>query len=193
MNTNIIILSIAAYLLGAIPFGLIVSKLKKVNLRAQGSGNIGATNVFRVMGWRWALLVFLLDAAKGFIPTQIALNISDKPLLHITIGLIAIIGHSLTIFAGFKGGKGAATGLGVIFALSPDVFLIVAGVAALIISVTRYVSLATIICSLLTVFLLYYLEYPMEYVYMTALIALLIILRHQKNIQRLWRGKENKI
>jgi acyl phosphate:glycerol-3-phosphate acyltransferase len=190
---EIIYLLIFAYLLGSIPFALIVSKFKKVNLRKRGSGNIGATNIYRVMGLKYAILVFVLDAMKGYIPTYIALSVSDKPLVHILVGFTAIVGHSLTIWAKFKGGKGAATGLGMLLALSWDVFLIVAVMAIIIILITRYVSVATIICSISAPFLLYFLGYAKEYTIFIGIVSFFIIIRHKENIQRLIKRKENKV
>lgn len=187
-------LLIAAYFIGAIPFGLIISRARGINIRNFGSGNIGATNVFRVMGWKYGLPVFLLDAVKGYIPTMAALHLfPDRPAVHVLAGIVAIIGHSLTIFAGFKGGKGAATGLGVLLALSPDVFAVLFIIAVVLIATTRYVAPVTILCSLLTPLLLYIRDYPLDYIVLTALLAIFIIYRHKSNIARLLRGEENKI
>ena len=193
MIMSLLLLVLFSYILGCIPFALIVGKLRGIDLRTQGSGNLGATNVFRVMGWKWGLFVFLLDGVKGYIPTMMALNMTESPLIHVGVGFIAILGHSLSIFARFKGGKGAATGLGVILALSPDVFGIVFILAAVLIAVTRYVAPVTILCSILTPILQFFLGYPEEYVFVTSIIALFIVYRHKTNIQRLIRGEENRI
>jgi acyl phosphate:glycerol-3-phosphate acyltransferase len=190
---KIYLLLIFSYFLGAIPFALVVSKLKKVDLRKVGSGNIGATNVYRAMGLKWALLVFLLDGLKGFIPVFLALNMTEIPLFHILAGGIAIVGHSLTVFAKFKGGKGAATGLGVLLALTPMVFVVVVILAALIIKFTRYVSLATIVSSITAPILIYLRGYPAEYMQIIGIICIFIIYRHRSNIGRLIKGKENKV
>ncbi len=181
-----------AYICGSIPFSLIISKLKKIDLRTIGSGNLGATNVYRAMGFKYALFVFTLDAVKGAVPTTLALN-SEHPTIHILAGFMAIVGHSLSPFVRFKGGKGAATGLGVLAVLAPDVFAILFVVAAILIAVTRYVSPTTIICSLLAPALLYSFDYQFEYVVFTGLIALFIIYRHRSNIARIAKGTENRV
>ena len=122
---NLIYLSLFSYFISAIPFGVIVSRLKGINLRSVGSGNIGATNVYRALGLKYAIIVFLLDGIKGFIPTYIAINIFSQSWIHVCIGCLTILGHSLSCFVKFKGGKGAATGIGVLVALSPLVSIII--------------------------------------------------------------------
>ncbi len=196
MNLNIGYLSslfIGTYLIAAIPFGIVISRLKGINLREVGSGNIGATNVYRALGWKYALAVFLLDGFKGWLPTFLIIQWESVTWLHITIGFIAIVGHSLSCFVKFKGGKGAATGIGVILALSPKICFIVILIAFGLIFWKRYVSLATIVCSLITPALFYYFKYPIPYTLFLLLISVFIIVRHQANIIRLIRGTENKI
>jgi acyl phosphate:glycerol-3-phosphate acyltransferase len=186
-------LILISYFVSAIPFGVVVSKLKGVDLSTIGSGNTGATNVYRALGIKYAVIVFLLDGIKGWGATYLAINIIEQSWAHVCIGFIAIIGHSLSCFVKFKGGKGAATGIGVIFALSPLIGLIVSILAALIIYVTRYVSLATILCSLGTPVLFYVLDYPLAYTIFLLVICFFIVYRHKSNISRLLKGKENKI
>ena len=193
MNYSLGSLALAAYFLGAIPFSLLICTLKGVDLRSVGSGNIGATNVYRVLGFKLAFLVFFLDALKGFLPVYLALQVFESPLLHILIGSIAIVGHSLTIFAGFKGGKGAATGLGVLAAICPDVCLIIIVLAGVIIGITRYVSVASIVSSILTPLFIHLFGYPIEYVMCIGGICGFILYRHKSNIERLMSGKEHKI
>lgn len=192
MSFQLLVLSIVSFFLGAIPFSLIVSKAKGINLRAIGSGNLGATNVYRAMGWKYAVFVFFLDALKGYIPTHLALNLTD-PMLHIVIGFFAIIGHSLTPFAKFKGGKGAATGLGVLMAISPDVCSIIIVIAAVLIYFTRYVAPVTLLCSILAPILLMLFHYPTEYGVTVSLVSIFIVYRHKANVIRLIQGKENKV
>lgn len=189
----LISLSVISYCLGAIPFAILISRLKNVDLKKVGSGNIGATNVYRAMGIQYAALVFGLDLIKGTLPTLAAKFFFASPMLHVVVGSLAILGHSFTPFAKFKGGKGAATGLGVLLALNPGVFLVMTGLAALIIKTTRYVSVATMSCSVLTPFLLFIVKDPIEYVLFVLPISVFIILRHRSNIIRLLEGKENKI
>ncbi|NBV42890.1 glycerol-3-phosphate 1-O-acyltransferase [bacterium] len=185
-------LAVLAFFMGAIPFSLIISKSKGINLREVGSGNLGATNVYRTMGLKYGALVFALDALKGAIPTWIALN-HDNPTTHVVIGFIAIVGHSLSPFVKFKGGKGAATGLGVLAVLATDVFGIIAIIATILILTTRYVAPTTILCSILVPLFLYAFNYPTPYIVFTAAIAVFIIYRHKSNIQRLISGTENKV
>lgn len=190
----IAVLILVTYFLGAIPFALVVSRFRGVDLRKVGSGNIGATNVYRAMGLRWAILVFLLDAFKGFLPTLIAiLAFPHFFILHVFICFLAIFAHSYTPFAGFKGGKGAATGLGVLLALSPIVFGIAAVIAVVIIGITRYVSVGTMTCSVLIPVFLYMFSYPKVYVVFISVICFFVIYRHKPNIVRLMQGTENKI
>ena len=181
------------YVIAAIPFGLIIAAIKKVDLRSVGSGNIGATNVYRAMGKKYALLVFFLDAAKGWLPTWGSLLYFDNPWHHVMIGVIALLGNSLSCFAKFRGGKGVATGFGVVLGLSPLIAISILALAATLIYLTRYVALTSIICAIITPTLFYVLKYPDPYVAMLACIGTIIIIRHYTNIIRLIQGKENKI
>ena len=181
------------YFIAAIPFGLLVARLKNINLREIGSGNIGATNVYRAMGAKYGILVFIFDAIKGGIPTYVATLVDPNPLFHILIGAIAVTGHSLSCYVKFKGGKGVATGAGVIIALSPIIGLVMIILAAILIYVTRYVALTSIVCAIATPLLFYILKYPIAYVGMFAAIGIFIIVRHRSNIERLLKGTENKV
>ena len=193
MSYDLLKFGVLAYIIGGIPFGLIISKFKNIDIRKKGSGNIGATNVYRIIGWKYGVVVFLLDGVKGYLPVLLSLNYTDAPLVHVLVGLIAIIGHSLTPFAQFKGGKGAATGVGMLFALSPDIGTILVCIAFVLITVTRYVAPTTIVLSILAPVLTYYFDYPNEYTWVLGCISIFIIYRHRSNIKRLLQGKENKI
>jgi glycerol-3-phosphate acyltransferase PlsY len=190
---NYIGLCISAYLIGSIPFGLIIAKLKKVDLRQMGSGNIGATNVCRNIGWQYGVITLFLDALKGYIATLLALNMVENPWIHVGVGLGSIIGHSLSFLARFKGGKGVATTLGVLMALSPDVCIIIAVIGVVIITITRYVAPVTILCSIAVPLLLYIRHYPMAYISVMSMVALFIVIRHRSNIKRIFNGTENQI
>ena len=181
------------YFIAAIPFGLLVARLKNINLREIGSGNIGATNVYRAMGAKYGILVFIFDAIKGGIPTYVATLVDPNPLFHILIGAIAVTGHSLSCYVKFKGGKGVATGAGVIIALSPIIGLVMIILAAILIYITRYVALTSIVCAIATPLLFYILKYPLAYVGIFAVIGIFIIIRHRSNIERLLKGTENKV
>jgi glycerol-3-phosphate acyltransferase PlsY len=185
---------IAAYLLGSIPFGYIMSKVVlKTDIRQHGSGNIGATNVLRVVGWRAALPVFLLDMLKGFLAVIIARFVSDLPSVYLGAGFLAMLGHSYPVFLGFKGGKAAATAIGVMAALSGWALLIMALVALAVVGLTRYVSLGSIIGALLVPVIFLILGYGVPYVIFGIGVALLIVVRHKDNISRLRKGTESKL
>ena len=185
---------ITTYFLGSISFAYIFSKYKGIDLRKVGSGNLGASNVYRSMGVYYAVLVFLLDAVKGFLPVFLSIKYAPSLYyLHIMLGLVAILGHSLSVFVSFKGGKGAATGLGVLAGIQPIVCLIIFSVSISLILITRYVAPVTIFSAVLSPILLYSFGSPSIYVYAVACISCFIIWRHRLNIFRLLAGKENKV
>ncbi|HED24041.1 MAG TPA: glycerol-3-phosphate 1-O-acyltransferase [Firmicutes bacterium] len=185
---------IAAYLIGSIPFGYILTKLLlKTDIRKHGSGNIGATNVLRVLGWKTALPVFLLDFAKGLAAVMLAKMAADMPLLWLAAGLLAMIGHSFPVFLSFRGGKSAATGIGVVAALSGWVTLLLIIIAVFVVFLTRYVSLGSITGALAVPLLFWLFGYDKYYVIFGLCMALLVIIRHHQNIGRLLRGTESKL
>lgn len=185
---------IAAYLLGSLPFGYILSKLLlKTDIRNYGSGNIGATNVLRVMGWRAALPVFILDLAKGLLAVLLAKTVSDLPAVYLVAGLLAMIGHSYPVFLKFKGGKAAATGIGVLIAISGWAVLVMLVAAALVIAVSRYVSVGSIVGAVMVPFAFWLLGYDLLHILFGALMALLVVIRHHENIRRLIEGRESKL
>ena len=191
---NWAILLIAAYLIGSIPFGLIAGKvIWKKDLRNFGSHNIGATNAWRVLGRKAGLLVFILDFLKGQLGVLLGAWLMANPGAMVLGGLAAIIGHMFPIFLSFRGGKGVATGLGVIAALMPKVTAIVFIVWFVIVLITRYVSLGSIVASVLAVILAALFNVPTPYFVFVTVVALLIIFRHRDNIKRLKEGRENKI
>ena len=192
-NYPFLVLVVMAYFLGSIPFSVLVSKLKGIDLRRVGSGNIGATNVYRAMGLPWAIVVFILDGAKGWIMTVLAVIICVDPIAHVVVGFMAIIGHSLSVLVRFKGGKGVATGLGVLMGLNILVFSIVFLIGVSFILLTRYVAPVSIFCSVLTPVLLYAVGAPLIYVGVFCIVSVFIVIRHYPNIKRLLRGKEHKI
>ena len=193
MNTLGLLYFAAAYLIGAIPFALLIGRLKGIDLRQQGSGNLGATNVFRTLGAPYGVLVFLLDSSKGFIPTYMAMQAFQNPWWHVAIGCMAVFGHAMSLFVRFKGGKGVATGLGMLLALSPllagAVFVVVIG----LIAITRIVSIGSLLGCVLMPLLFYVCQEPLEYTTVVTLLSCFIIWRHKPNIQRLLEGKEHKI
>ena len=190
MTAGILILS---YLLGAIPNGLIFGKLIwKKDLRRFGSGNIGATNAWRVIGKQAGILIFLLDFLKGALSVVLAKIFVGSALVMVAAGLLAILGHTFSIFLNLRGGKGVATGLGVIAMMMPKVTAIVFVTWLVIFLVTRYVSVASIIAAALTPILAIIFAEPIEFIILALLAAAFIIFRHKENISRLKQGRENR-
>lgn len=197
MNFEFIILGFFSYLLGSIPFGLIVSKLKGIDIRLHGSKNIGATNVFRVLGKKWGLITFLFDAVKGFIPSfffPLFLKNNELHDIGVIYGVLSILGHTFSIFLKFKGGKGVATSAGVLIGIIPYGVLI--GIFSWIVclSLSKYVSVSSIVASLV-VLLVVILDESASLVLEILMfsITILIIFLHKENIKRLFEGTENKI
>jgi acyl phosphate:glycerol-3-phosphate acyltransferase len=190
---------IGAYLLGSIPFGYLIAKSKGVDIRSVGSGNIGATNVIRAVGKTAGIVVFLLDVSKGLIPSLVAHHLIQRPEwlgsqqeFAFIAGLTAVLGHCLSPFLGFKGGKGVATALGAMFGASPLVALTVFAIFLLSLAISRYVSLSSLIaaCALPLFGWLY--EDPPTLIGAYIVLAVLLFLRHRSNIKRLMDGTESK-
>ncbi len=206
-----VFLIIAAYLLGSVPFGLLMARARGKDIRSIGSGNIGATNVARALGKKWAYVCFLLDCSKGLIPTLIAASlVGDNPtttlqLLWIAVGAAAILGHVFSIYLKFTGGKGVATSLGVVLGLYP--YYTIPGLVTLlvwiiVVLITKYVSAASITAAL---------AFPISLIAAIAvagnwtfaslwpliivsfILSILIVVRHAENIKRLLEGSEAKI
>ncbi|MCJ7657137.1 MAG: glycerol-3-phosphate 1-O-acyltransferase PlsY [Candidatus Atribacteria bacterium] len=186
---------IGCYLLGSIPFGYIVGKVfKKVDIREFGSGNIGATNAFRIFGPSLATLVLLGDVSKGILSIYLARFLGIDNLLILTIaGLAVICGHDWSLFLGFKGGKGIATTFGVVFALNPIIAVLALIIWGIVLITTRYVSLSSIfaVVSIFVFTILF--KQPYEYIVFSAIILVLGIFNHKENIERLKSKKERKI
>lgn len=210
--STIIILS---YLIGAIPTSIIVTKAAKgIDIREHGSGNAGGTNVMRVLGWKHGVLVILLDALKGVLavvvvarlhygsmPFENATPFDDFTLVQIIAGISAVIGHIWTVFAGFKGGKGIATALGMLIMIVTVDMLIAIGVFILVVTFSRYVSLGSLAGAIavpLTLIVrenVFKVDIPNYNTLLPFLIllALLVIFTHRKNVVRIFNGSENKI
>ena len=192
MDIMVIVYAILAYLIGSIPSGLIIGKtVFNTDVRQYGSKNIGATNTYRVIGLKAALPVFLCDALKG--AAGVVLLSSYGPMYMILGGILAMMGHNWSIFLGFKGGRGVATGLGVLIALSPLVALIAFLVWGVIVYFTKLVSLGSIIAAALVPILMYFTGESYWFVGFGALAALFVIVRHWDNIKRLLAGNELKV
>lgn len=192
---NIIFALIIGYLIGSISFSyLIAKKIKKVDIRTQGSGNAGATNALRVLGWGPAITILLLDATKGIAAVLISNWVGVDSWIAFLAGLAAIIGHNWPIYYGFRGGKGVATTIGVFAILVFIPALIAGGVAILTIVLTRYVSLGSLLFMALTPILTIIMgDYSTIYIILATLIGVLSLWRHRANVQRLIKGTESKI
>ncbi|MBQ7198963.1 MAG: glycerol-3-phosphate 1-O-acyltransferase PlsY [Selenomonadaceae bacterium] len=190
MTAGILIFS---YLLGSIPNGLIFGKLIwHKDLRQFGSKNIGATNAWRVLGRKAGILIFLLDFLKGALSVKLAEIFIGDAWAMICAGILAILGHTFSIFLKLRGGKGVATGLGVIAMMMPKVTAIVFLIWLAIFIATRYVSVSSIIAAAATPILAFIFDEPTEFVLFGLAAALFIIFRHRENILRLRAGKENR-
>ncbi len=191
---NLALALAVAYLIGSIPNGLIVGKLMRgVDIRQFGSKNIGATNAYRVLGPWPAFWVFLTDAMKGVAGVLLGQYFGGDPLDMILGGVAAMIGHNWPIFLGFKGGRGVATGLGVIAVLSPLVTVVVFLIWAVIVYLTRYVSLGSIIAAMAAPVLMRVFGESLEIILFGIVAAFFVIIRHRPNIERLIHGQELKI
>lgn len=182
------------YLLGSIPFGLLIAKAAKgVDVRGIGSGNIGATNVLRAAGKGAAALTLALDVLKGWAPVAFgrALGVSDAQL--VIVALATFLGHLYSIFLAFRGGKGVATFLGVLLALFPKVALLVAGVWVLVAAVSRYSSLAAVAAAATSPLLIWLLDGRTGFVVLAGVLFSFILIRHRENMWRLAAGEESKI
>ncbi len=198
---NLVILIILTYLLGSLPFGYWIAKLKGIDITTVGSGNIGTTNVWRILGAKWGVVTFLGDTIKGFLAVTLVNIFFLDPLIgyYILAGSLAIIGHYKSIFLKFKGGKAVATSLGVIFGLLPFWFaFILLGVFGFILLVSKQVSLGSIAAAVAAVIAkILFLGGFNEQQYGTTLfiicVAALIIIAHKENITRILKGTERRI
>ncbi|MDI6786300.1 MAG: glycerol-3-phosphate 1-O-acyltransferase PlsY [bacterium] len=196
---KIVMLFIFSYLLGAIPFGYLAGKLLKgIDIREYGSGNLGATNVYRTVGKITGIIVLLLDIGKGLLAVIVAdsfaLNglIINRELILIIAGLCAVMGHNWPLYLKFKGGKGVATSVGIFIGLAPVAMMICIGLFVIIVAIWRYISLGSIVIALSLPLLMYYLNYGIHLTTFSAMVGIFIILRHISNIKRLYLGTENK-
>jgi acyl phosphate:glycerol-3-phosphate acyltransferase len=182
---------ICAYLLGSVPTGLLLARAFGVNIRETGSGNIGATNVYRTMGRKVGIMTLVGDCLKGLIPVLAAKGLGLPGVWVAAIGLAAFLGHVYTIFLRFKGGKGVATALGVFLGTTPLAVLGALAVFVLVLYKWRYVSAASITAALFIPLLVVFTGKP-ELVAMSIVIAGIVTFRHRENIARLRAGTESK-
>lgn len=196
-----VVAALTAYLLGSIPTGYLAGRMRGIDIRQTGSGNIGATNVFRVLGIPAGVIVLVIDGLKGYaacawvadlvmhwFPSQVG----QGDALRITAGLAAILGHNFTCWLKFRGGKGIATSAGVLAALVPGALSIVLCLWMSVFAITRYVSLASIYASFALPFATWITQRSVAHTLVTAAMAALAIYKHRSNIQRLMHGTENR-
>ncbi|MDP4199846.1 MAG: glycerol-3-phosphate 1-O-acyltransferase PlsY [Bacteroidota bacterium] len=210
---SLVLIVIASYLIGSIPFGIIISKqFRGFDIRSKGSGNMGSTNAFRVLGWKLGLAVQVLDLAKGLgavllatyffngLPFHNATPFQDITIFRLIAGCSAVLGHVYTIFAGFHGGKGISTAAGMLIGVAPIEIAIVAGIFLLVVVLSGYVSLGSIIAAIMfptTMFLrenafgVHIVGYSTLIVFAIGL-ALFLIFTHRANITRLIEKRENR-
>lgn len=189
---------IIAYLFGSLPCGVWLGKVtKNIDIREHGSKNSGATNAYRILGPKYGIMVLILDALKGYIPLYLASVFGVDGVYLVILGLVAILGHSFSFFLKFKGGKGVATSLGVFLFLMPHVILVLIIVFIVVVAISGYISLASIICSALLPILAFFLpvrdvtaRFPL--VGISLIVGIFVIYKHKANIGRLMEGKENK-
>ena len=187
---------LASYLMGAIPTSYLLSRLfAGIDLRQHGSGNLGATNLYRVLGWKYAIPAAAIDIAKGTVPVLLfAPQVSGSQVFALACGAAAILGHVFSVFVGFKGGKGVATAAGVMLGLAPFALGVSAVVWVVLVRLTGYVSVGSIAAAAVLPLAVYLLQDSSSpaLVWIAAAIAAAVILLHRKNIQRLLKGTENR-
>lgn len=191
---------VGAYLFGSLPTGYLVARAKGIDIRAHGSGNIGATNVFRILGKAAGTLVLLTDALKGALAVLILPALASRWLpgtdfitLRLLAALGAVLGHNYTCWLRFKGGKGIATSAGVLAALVPLAFLLTLAVFVLVLAVSRYVSLASVLAAVALPVATGLTHAPRPVLGLTLVLALLAIWKHRANLSRLMAGTEHQL
>ncbi len=197
MSVLLLLFAIFAYLIGSIPTGYIIVKLKTgEDIRTVGSGSTGATNVKRVLGKKWFFIVMFLDAIKGMVPVLCAKYMVEGDYIGLTAvisAIMVILGHSKPLFLGFRGGKSVATGIGTLIALNPLVGLCLAIIWSLVTWFSKYVSLGSIVALIFAPILMYVFKNPLAYTLYAFIAMVYIIYLHRQNIQRLIQGNENKV
>ena len=207
-HIELVLWILGAYLVGGVPFGFLIGKMRGVDVRTVGSKNIGATNVFRTVGKKWGLLAFACDFLKGFLPTLAAKIYAAKSgdatlaaYLPLAVGVMCVVGHMFTCFMNFKGGKGIATGFGMLVALMPLLVLAAFALFIVVVRTFHYISLGSICAA---AFLLVAVWFPcgalsnpdgfrnMPQCVIVALVAAFAIWKHRTNISRLLAGNENR-
>ncbi|MGL5229374.1 MAG: glycerol-3-phosphate 1-O-acyltransferase PlsY [Cetobacterium sp.] len=193
-----LIFAVIAYIFGSLPCGVWLGKgVKNIDIREYGSKNSGATNAYRILGPKYGIMVLILDALKGYIPLYIASLFNIGGIYIILLGLVAILGHTFSFFLQFKGGKGVATSLGVFLFLMSKVVGVLVLVFILVVGISKYISLGSVICAGLLPILAYFMPVRddatrLPLVAISLIVGIFVIYKHKANIQRLMEGKENK-
>lgn len=197
------LLIITAYLIGSFPTALLISrKYFGIDIREYGSGNMGATNAFRILGPKFGTIIMAIDVIKGMLAVGLFYllpfymsNELERTNFMIALGLSSVIGHIFPVFADFKGGKGVATILGMLLAIQPFVALTCIGVFLVVLYLTRYVSLSSILSAIMLPICVLWIwnEDELTYRIFTLLVAAMVIITHQKNISRIIKGAENRV
>ena len=187
-----LIVIVAAYLIGSIPTGLLLGKAYGIDVRKEGSGNIGATNLYRTVGRKVGIITLIGDCLKGLLPVVLVKFSTLPPEFAAWVGLAAFCGHVFSVFLKFKGGKGVATALGVFLALAPLAVAIAMALFAGLMFLWRYVSLGSISAAAAMPLAVYFLGGSRTVTTVTSIISLIVIVRHHENIGRLLTGNESK-
>jgi len=199
MNWEYVIWLAGAYLIGGIPFGYLIGRMRGVDVRTVGSKNIGATNVFRTVGKGWGLLAFAFDVTKGLVPTLFCRLLAGDDLLPLLVGVTCVMGHMLTPYMGFRGGKGVATALGMLIGLMPALVGVAFAIFAVVFACSHMISLGS--CTAAT-FLAVAIWFPwlgvrgsadLPQCILVTLVAAFIVFKHRANLVRIANGTENKI
>ncbi|MHB8058725.1 MAG: glycerol-3-phosphate 1-O-acyltransferase PlsY [Desulfuromonadaceae bacterium] len=188
----LVVVVVAAYLTGSIPTGLLLGKAYGIDVRKEGSGNIGATNLYRTVGRKVGIITLVCDCLKGLLPVVLVTFSTLPPEFAAWVGLSAFCGHVFSVFLRFKGGKGVATALGVFLALAPLAVAIAIVLFAVLMFIWRYVSLGSIAAAAVMPLAVFLLGESSAVTTVTFIIALIVIARHHENIKRLLSGSENK-
>ncbi|WP_413854525.1 glycerol-3-phosphate 1-O-acyltransferase PlsY [Candidatus Ruminimicrobium bovinum] len=191
---KIILYLILSYFCGAIPFSYIITKkFKNIDIRQCGSKNPGATNVFRSVSKPLGVLTFLLDCLKGFVTVSFAFYVNNSVYFILAVAFITLLGHIFTIFLNFKGGKGVAVGCGIFFALAPLATTICFIAFVIVVAISKYVSLGSIVAAVMLPINLFLFKAENELIIFSSIMVLIVLIRHISNIKRIIAGTENKI
>jgi acyl phosphate:glycerol-3-phosphate acyltransferase len=198
MDWGYLVAGAAGYLLGAIPTGYVMGRLLRgIDVRDYGSGKMGGTNTLRTLGLRVALIVMVVDIAKGAVAVLIARAISDEPYVQTVAGLAAVAGHVWPVYVGFRGGRGVGTSFGALLAMNPLASLALLPVAIAVIAISRYMSLMSVgmapVAAALFLALAVAGVHPYAYAVFALVVAALIVALHRDNIERLLSGSERRI